>query len=129
MSQNSSIFFTEEMHGFIGNSSQVSDYSPKILESSYLQGKSLNQSFKFRVTVYIDHIDDFLNDPKLEAKLTGYIESPLFGGRREIEKGVFNLFVYPDESTEFNAAKEMHYAFQFNGTDGKTYFFKGFKII
>lgn len=129
MTLSSSIYFTEDMHGFVGNSGQGTDISPSILKKSYQHGKVLGQSFKFRVTVFIDDIDDFINDPNLEANLTGYIDSPLFGGRQEISNGIFNLFVYPDESTEFNAAKEMHYSFEFQDNDSNHFYFKGFKVL
>ncbi len=126
-----SVEFTEDMHGFITKIETDNNFQGQREDfvSQSNAGKLLSQELKFRLTIHIDDIDAFVNDKNLEAKATGYIESDIFGGKKKVESGSFNLFVYPSESKKFDAAKEMHYKLKFKDQDDKVFTFFGFKVL
>lgn len=129
MSSKRSVFFTEDMHGFVGIPTNEFTKRPDEFQKLAKSGQLKNQDLKFRLTIYIENIDDFINDENLTAKATGYIESSLFEDRIEIDEGVFNLFVYPSSSPLFNAAKEMHYTLKFKDSKQENYIFYGYKVL
>jgi len=124
-----SVYFTEDMHGFIEKVISPFDGEAQTFATIANEGEIKDQNFKFRLTINIENIENFINDKELTAKATGYIESPLFGGRREVQDGVFNLFVESKVSKDFDSIKEMHYTFQFSNEFNETFNFYAFKNI
>jgi len=126
-----SLQFTETMHGhFTDNRDLLKIDNTKLsFQKCKMDGESLQQDLKFYLTIYMEDIDKFCNDPKLTADATGYVDCPALGGRLEVEKGIFNLFVRPTSSAEFNAAKEMHYTLFFKDQNGNPKTFYGYKVV
>ncbi len=124
-----SVYFTEDMHGFVGTTDQSFDATAKSFTSLAAEGETKSQSLKFRLTINIPNIDDFINDKDLTAEANGYIDSPLFGGRCEVINGIFNLFVPSSSSRDFDAIKEMHYTLKFKDQKNEVHTFYGFKNV
>lgn len=128
MSQNS-VYFTETMHGFISKTTDSFQGKRKNFLTQVALGKEESLPFKFLLTIYIEDIDAFINDKSLKAKASGYIDSPLFGGRCSVIEGDFNLFLNPISSKEFDAAKEMHYRLTFRDSKNECFDFFGYKVL
>lgn len=86
-----------------------------------------NNHLMFRLTIEVDDVDNFITNPKHEATVGGYIECSAFGGKQEVEKGTFNLFVDAKDP----AIKHMLYRLYFNYGSGRplTLTLTGFKEI
>lgn len=78
--------FSEEMKGFVALGE--GDY-----DLGYANGKKLGTSASFYLTIAMDGVNRFIANPRHEAAATGFVECPAFGGKRPVERGVFNLFV------------------------------------
>jgi cholesterol oxidase len=82
----SSVEFTEEMLGHV-----------TFGESDYQRGAQADRdgaaALMFHLTIAVDDIDRFANDPRMEATADGFVRSDALGGRLPVERGVFNLFV------------------------------------
>ncbi|SMF52295.1 alpha/beta fold hydrolase [Pseudobacteriovorax antillogorgiicola] len=126
-----SLEFTEDMHGFyIKPQAQDIPYDDLgTYQFAYQEGEKSQAALKFRLTIAIDDIDQFVKDPKLRAKATGYVECDELGGRCAVEKGTFNLFVRSLNERERDIVKEMHYTLYFYDSNRKPYTFYGFKAI
>lgn len=127
----SSLEFTETMRGFANSYSITKQYplDQKQFKNHYLEARDLEEDLDFTLTIKIDDIDEFCNDPQLRAEAIGSIQSEQFGGKCEVIDGKFNLFVRPDSSTDLNTAREMHYRLHFNSDSGDAYTFFGFKTV
>jgi cholesterol oxidase len=84
------IRFTEQMKGFVA----LGDLDP---ESGQQQGKATGDQLMFELTISVDDVDRFVSDPGHQGSAAGYVESDLLGGRLEVERGWFNLFVEIDD--------------------------------
>jgi hypothetical protein len=82
----SSVQFTEEMLGHV-----------TFGESDYQRGALADRdgaaALMFHLTIAVEDIERFQHDPRKEAVAYGYVRSDGLGGRMEVERGVFNLFV------------------------------------
>ncbi|MEC9283827.1 MAG: esterase [Bdellovibrionota bacterium] len=127
----SSLEFTETMRGFASKYSLNTTYplDQSQFEKHYHEAKELKQDLDFTLTIKIANIDEFCDDPKLQAEAIGSIQSEHFGGKCEVIDGKFNLFVRADSSTNLDTAREMHYRLHFNSSSGEKYTFYGFKTI
>lgn len=90
-SERSGLYFSEVMRGHA--TAGVTDPS----EGDRADGRV---PFTYEVSVVIEDIDVFVEDPRHETALTGWIDSPILGGRRQIEEGTFNLFVAEADPTD-----------------------------
>ena len=128
-----SVEFTEDMHGFFATSEDGLSSFGKDEASAYQQaakfGKQNDKVLKFRLTISVEDVERFVTDPKLVADATGYVDCPALGGRMAVEEGIFNLFLRPVDSPNFDAAKEMHYRLLFIDNKGETWTFQGFKVL
>ncbi len=109
--------FTETMSGFLHLGSE----SPA---EGARAGKSSGTAFIMNVTIGIDNIDTFVDDPNHEGTLSGTIDFTPFGLKIPISNGVFNLFSPSDDPK----MKYMVYEFNFNHNE-KEYFFAGKKEV
>ena len=121
------------MHGFFaiaedGLTSFGKD-DQKAFEQAANAGATAGQVLKFRLTIKVEDIEAFLNDPELTADASGYVECPALGGKLNVEKGIFNLFLKPVDSPNFDAAKEMHYRMLFKDDNGRKWTFQGYKVV
>jgi cholesterol oxidase len=81
-----SVRFTEEMLGHV-----------TFGEEDFLRGAHAERdgaaAFKFHLTIVVDDIDRFGNDPRRGAGARGYVVCDALGGKLPVEHGDFNLFV------------------------------------
>jgi cholesterol oxidase len=110
--------FTEEMGGFLapgaGDAAQ-----------GWLQGKALGWSLMFHLTIWVDDLDAFLADPAKTAVAVGWVDCPALGGRMNVERGVFNLFV----ATPDPKLSNMRYQLWFTDAQGRPVTLEGHKDI
>ncbi len=100
-----SLSFTEEMKGFYAD--EVN--SPEAGETA---GQEAGQRLGFRLTITVDDVERFLEEPGHTARAEGWIDAAGCGGRCQIERGWFNLFSPGDAPDR----RLMRYRLQF--TDG-----------
>ena len=118
-----SIQFTEEMRGFVraGNVAENrADY-----EAAAARGRTADDALMFHLTITVDDVDEFITSPLHRTRAMGYVESPLYGGRRPVAEGAVNLLIDAGDPTK----KEMRYRLFFTGADGHDYTLTGFKDI
>jgi cholesterol oxidase len=84
-SERTSLSFTEEMKGFYADGVQT----PGAGESA---GRESGQRLGFRLTITVDDVDRFLEEPEHQARAEGWIDAAGCGGRCPIQRGWFNLF-------------------------------------
>jgi cholesterol oxidase len=80
---------------------------------------------RFRLTIHVDDIDAFVDDPLREARATGTVASPLLGGQVAVEHGVFNLFVHEDEP----GRRTMRYRLHVTDREGRPRTVRGHKDV
>ena len=112
------IRFTEQMKGFVA----LGDLDP---ESGQQQGKANGDRLMFELTISVDDVDRFVSDPGHQGSATGYVESDLLGGRLEVERGWFNLFVEIDDPE----SRQMLYRLWLRGPGGNPMTFTGVKQV
>ena len=78
--------FTEEMKGYLSPKAEAFD-------EGYEKGKQDGNYFKLHLTIRTEDLDTFLSSDDHQCEAIGYLEGDLIGGRCEIDKGIFNLFV------------------------------------
>jgi len=79
----------------------------------------------FHLDVTAEDVDAFVASPSHATRATGYVESPLVGGRRPVVQGTVNLFVNQADP----AKKNMFYRLFFDAADGRPFTLTGFKDI
>jgi len=113
----SSVRFTEEMLGHV-----------TFGELDFARGARPNRdgsgAFKFHLTIEVEDIEAFGNDPLRPATATGWIESDMFGGKLPVERGWFNLFVDVEPGV-----KHMLYRLWFRDGVGHPLTMTGFKLV
>src|SRR3954470_18773016 len=85
-----SIQFTEEMKGFVSagaNAQSRADY-----QQAADAGRQNNGAFMFHLDVKAPDVDQFITSPQHRTVATGYVDSPMYGGRRPAD-GVVQLLV------------------------------------
>lgn len=110
--------FEETMSGWLG-----------IAKKDYVEGRIAGQKentpIRFDAKIIIDDLDRFINLSDHRARLEGTITFKPLGGTFAMEDGSFNLFsVEPVQGI-----RQMTYAFRFTASNGKKYFFYGYKNI
>jgi predicted acylesterase/phospholipase RssA len=113
--------FTEEMKGYVSKGA-AADTRIKY-EQAAAAGKEANSPLMFHLDVKVDDVDDFLTSPAHRTRADGYIDSPLYGGRRPVVNGTINLLVDAGDPTK----KQMRYRLNFTAADGQDYTLVGFK--
>jgi hypothetical protein len=113
----SSVRFTEEMLGHV-----------TFGELDFARGAQPNRdgsgAFKFHLTIEVEDIESFSNDPLRPATAVGWIQSDAFGGRLPVERGWFNLFVDVEPGV-----KHMLYRLWFRDGVGHPLTMTGFKLV
>ncbi len=113
-----SLQFTEEMKGFL-TLGEV-DY-----DKGFRTGKASGSAAMVHLTIKADDVDRFITDPQHVASATGYFKSDLFGGQRDVEQGIFNLFVDNGDPDR----KAMYYRLFFSDKQGNPLTLIGFKDV
>jgi cholesterol oxidase len=97
-----SLSFSEEMQGSYAEGVSSVDAghpggsvgSPPRAGGAAGEGGSVrSQPLAFRLTITMDDVDRFLDDPGHTARAEGWIDAVGLGGRRLVQRGWFNLFV------------------------------------
>lgn len=101
-----SLTFEEEMAGFIF----LGATDPRAAE---LKEYSRADRLSFQLTIHIDDIDAFLDEPEHLARAEGWVQAACCGGRHPVERGWFNLFA-PGNTPD---TREIRYRLWF--TDGR----------
>ena len=113
----SSVRFTEEMLGHV-----------TFGELDFARGSQPNRdgsgAFKFHLTIEVEDIESFSNDPLRPATAVGWIESDAFGGKLPVQRGWFNLFVDVEPGV-----KHMLYRLWFRDGVGNPLTMTGFKLV
>jgi cholesterol oxidase len=81
-------------------------------------------AFKFHLTIEVDDIESFSNDPLRPATAVGYVVCDALGGRLPVEQGWFNLFVDVEPGV-----KHMLYRLWFRDGVGNPLTMTGFKLV
>ena len=118
-----SVTFTEEMKGFVDRGSTATSHDE--YQAAAANGKARDEAFMFHLDVSVADVDAFLASPAHQARADGYIDSPLFGGRRPVADGTVNLLVNGVDPTK----KHMRYRCYFTASDGREYTLAGVKDI
>jgi predicted patatin/cPLA2 family phospholipase len=111
--------FTEEMKGFctLGETDYAAGFS---------QGKESETSIMFHLTITVDGVNRFVTRPEHDTDdVKGYVECEALGGRLEVEKANFNLFVDDADPSR----KKMLYRLFFRDANGEPLTLSGFKDI
>jgi cholesterol oxidase len=111
-----SLSFTEEMKGH---------YTAGVSNPRAGELDAEREPFRFQLTIATDDVDRFLAERTHTATATGWIESESCGGRREVERGWFNLFV-PDGSPD---RRLMKYRLHFTDGEGNPRTLTGWKNV
>jgi cholesterol oxidase len=80
------VSFTEEMKGFVA-------LGERDFDRGFRSGRESRTALMFHLTITAEDIESFIADREHEAKAEGWVECEALGGRRPVERGVFNLFV------------------------------------
>ena len=113
------VSFTEEMKGFM--TAGEMDYG-----RGEREGRESGTSVMFHLTITVDGVNRFVADPDHDTEdLKGYVESGALGGRREVERARFNLFI----SDADPARKRMLYRLFFRDAEGNPLTLSGFKDV
>lgn len=114
----SSVRFTEQMKGF-------ASFGETDFARGYADGRAGDMDLMFHLTIELDDIAEFAADPRHQAHARGWVQSHPLGGRREVERGIFNLLVEtPDPEVH-----HMLYRLWFHDGAGHPLTLSGFKII
>jgi hypothetical protein len=112
-----SVRFTEEMLGHV-----------TFGETDFARGADPERdgsgALKFHLTIEVDDIARFDNDPTRQAGAVGYVQSDALGGRLPVERGIFNLFV--DTAP---GVKRMLYRLWFRDGVGHPLTLSGYKLL
>lgn len=113
------VSFTEEMKGFV--SFGEDDY-----ERGSRAGRDSRTALMFHLTITAEDIDRFVADDSHEAVAEGWVECERLGGRLEVERGVFNLFVEHEGDAH---RKRMLYRLHLTDGSGEPVTLTGFKVV
>lgn len=105
--------FTEEMKGHVTFGAR-----------DFLDGDG-GDPLMFRLTIDIRGVNQFIQDPDLQAEARGYVHCDALGGRLPVERGTFNLFVDQGDPTR----KRMLYRLFLRDGAGHPLTLSGFKSI
>jgi hypothetical protein len=106
--------FTEEMKGHV-----------TFAEGDFERGKRDGTYLMFHLTIEAQDIERFIEDPRHEAEATGWVACEALGGRQQVQRGWFNLFVDTGEPGD----KRMLYRLHFSDSVGHPLTLTGFKVI
>jgi hypothetical protein len=113
----SSVRFTEEMLGHV-----------TFGETDFARGAQPDRdgsgAFKFHLTIEVEDIESFGNDPLRPATAVGYVVCDALGGKLGVEQGWFNLFVDIGPGV-----KHMLYRLWFRDGVGNPLTMTGFKLV
>jgi cholesterol oxidase len=114
-----SLEFTEKMRGFI-------TFGEDDFDRGFRQGKRSRTPLMFHLTILMDDIERFIEDEQHPGTITGHVQCDALGGRLEVERGWFNLFV---EAGEHGERKLMKYRLHLHDGEGHPITLRGYKDV
>jgi cholesterol oxidase len=114
-----SLEFTEKMRGFVA-------FAEDDFDKGFRQGKKDRTDLMFHVTVLMDDIERFVEDEQHPGTITGHVQCDALGGKLEVQKGWFNLFV---EAGERGERKLMKYRLFLQDGEGHPITLRGYKDV
>ena len=114
-----SLSFTEEMMGFVASGETTPD-------AGYRQGRQERSKLTVHLTIDINDVERFIDEPDHIATASGWIEGPALGGRQNVDQGWFNLFV--DSGPDYDR-KQMLYRLFFQDEKGRPLTLSGVKQV
>jgi cholesterol oxidase len=115
---------TEELKGFctraVRDAAQPEDY-----RSAADLAQQENSFLDFKLTILIEDVREFIESKEHQARAEGYVDSSVFGRKRRVEEGTFNLFIEGGRKP----TKRIVYRLKFFGDDGARYLLDGYKVI
>src|SRR6266540_2575050 len=108
--------FTEEMKGHV--TAGEADYA----RGAQAPGRA---PCMFHLTIKVDDVNRFVTSPEHEARAEGWVDYAPLGGRRPVERGVFNLFTHTTDPSR----KQMRYRLFFSDGGGRPFTLTGHKDI
>jgi cholesterol oxidase len=114
----SGLLFTEQMKGFVALG--VDDP-----QAGHDRGRETKDRLMFELTISVEDVDRFVAEPGHQGSATGYVDSDLLGGRLDVERGWFNLFVQDEDPDQ----REMRYRLWLRGPGGNPMTFTGVKEV
>jgi cholesterol oxidase len=115
-----SLEFTEKMRGFI-------TFGEDDYDKAFRQGKKAKTACMFHVTVLMDDIERFVEDEQHPGTITGYVDCDALGGKLDVQRGWFNLFVDADEDGQ--ERKLMKYRLLIADAEGHPITLNGYKEV
>ena len=112
------LVFNETMSGWIGKGEN--DFA-----KGEIKGKRENAPIRFKVSIRIANLAQFLDISHHYATLTGTVSAGPLGDNLRIKNGHFGLFTINPETGH----RQMTYTFRFNTKEGRECFFHGFKVL
>ena len=112
----SGISFTEQMKGHLTRG---------IDEPRTGAEAEAREAASFELTIDVDDIDRFATDPAHATGATGWVDIPSLGGRRNVENGLFQLFVDDPDPAD----KRMLYRLHFRDAGGAPFTLFGQKLV
>lgn len=116
--------FDEGMRGWLTKDITNAKTPEQFLEAER-RGAAQKSPCDVRLTMLVDDVDRFIGTPSHAAEAAGHVDSRLFGRKRPVDRGLFNLFI-TDENT---GEKRMIYELVFFGEDKQKYLLAGFKVL
>jgi cholesterol oxidase len=114
-----SLQFTEKMRGFI-------TFGEDDFDRGFRKGKRSRTALMFHLTVLMDDIERFVEDEQHPGTITGHVQCDALGGRLEVQRGWFNLFV---EAGEHGEHKLMKYRLHLQDGEGHPITLRGYKDV
>ncbi len=113
-----SVAFTEQMKGFF----VLGQGEPR---SAAQDARVRDERMMFELTITAPDIDEFVSGDAHEGTASGYLESDALGGRLEVERGWFNLFVLAGHEED----RLMKYRLWLTTEGGSPVTFVGYKEV
>jgi cholesterol oxidase len=110
--------FTEEMKGHVA----LADTD---FHEAARRGRREGTSLMFRLTIHLEDVAAFVGDPDHEGTASGWVQCEALGGRLDVERGWFNLFVDGDAPD----TTRMLYRLWFADAVGNPLTLTGFKVV
>jgi cholesterol oxidase len=114
-----SLQFTEKMRGFI-------TFGERDFDKGFRAGKKSKTALMFHVTVLMDDVERFVVDEQHPGTITGVVDCDALGGKLEVQRGWFNLFV---EAGEHGERKLMKYRLFLQDGEGHPITLRGYKEV
>jgi cholesterol oxidase len=115
-----SLEFTEKMRGFI-------TFGEEDYDTAFRQGKRTKTACMFHVTVLMEDVERFIEDDQHPGTITGYVDCDALGGKLDVQRGWFNLFVDADE--DGHERKLMKYRLLIADAEGHPITLNGYKEV